>query len=69
MSVGITGQKPPNRFDAGIPQLAARARTTGAFSVTPDGQGFIINGRAADGAESSSLTVILNWAIALGVRN
>jgi serine/threonine protein kinase len=68
MSVDIKAPKPFNQFEAGIPQLAVRARTSGAFSVTADGQHFLVNGREADSAESSALTVIVNWAAALGAR-
>jgi Tol biopolymer transport system component/tRNA A-37 threonylcarbamoyl transferase component Bud32 len=68
MYVEITAQKPPHQFEVGIPQLAVRSRTTGSFGVTPDGQRFIVNGREANSAESSTLTVILNWAAALGAR-
>ena len=68
MSVEIKAQKPPSQFEVGIPQLAVRTRTAGSFGVTPDGQRFLVNGREADSAESSTLTVILNWAAALGAK-
>jgi hypothetical protein len=68
MSVEIKAQKAPNQFDVGIPQLAVRARVAGSFGVTPDGQRFLVNGRGADSTESSTLTVILNWAAALGAK-
>ena len=68
MSVDIKAQKPLTQFEAGIPQLAVRARTSGAFGVTPDGQHFLANGREADSAEASTLTVILNWAAALRAK-
>lgn len=68
MRVDIKAQKPPTRFEAGIPQLAVRARTSGAFGVTSDGLHFVVNGREADSAEASTLTVSLNWAAALAAR-
>ena len=68
MSVSITAQKSPGQIEVGIPQLLVRARIAGAFGVTPDGQSFLINGRDADSAELSALTVTVNWAAALGAR-
>jgi Tol biopolymer transport system component len=67
MSVTISAQR-PGQLDIGIPQTAARARVFGQFDVTADGRRFLVNGRTADAAESSTLTVILNWTAALGAK-
>ena len=70
MIVEIKAQKPPNpnQFEVGIPQLAVHDRVAGSFGVTPDGQRFLVNGRLADSVDFFTLTVILNWAAALGAN-
>ena len=67
MGVKVASQAPPDRFEVGMPQLVVPSRVFSGFSVAPDGQHVLVDGYSTDGS-ASILTVVVNWAAALGVR-
>ncbi|BCS32377.1 hypothetical protein TBR22_A15870 [Luteitalea sp. TBR-22] len=66
MAVPVAPQASPDRFEVGLPQRVVPAVVFSGFSVAPDGQHFIVDGFLND-ESASILTVVVNWAAALGV--
>ena len=53
-------------FEASVPKrlFNVQAYGVGAFTVTADGQRFLVNTQVSE-AKSPSITVVLNWAAGL----